>query len=151
MFHNLSRYDAHFFIKKLGGIEGNINCIPNTDERYVSFKNVCVGEYINNKGELKPVNHQIRFIDTFKFMAASLGQLVSNLNESRFNKVNNLHECRFNNVRKYYPKDRINLLLRKGVYRYAYMDSPKRLKETQLLPKEAFSSELNDEHINDED
>ena len=62
-------------------------------------------------------------------MPASLGQLVSNL-----------HESRFNNVRKYYPKDRINLLLRKGVYPHGYMDSPERLKETQLPPKEAFYS-----------
>ena len=31
------------------------------------------------------------------------------------------------------------------------MDSPKRLKETQLPPKEAFYSEPNDEHIADED
>ena len=85
-------------VKNLGEIERNINCIPNTDEKYISFtKNVCVGEHINKKGQLKPINHQIIFIDTFKFMAASLGQLVSNL-----------HESRFNNVRKYYPKDRIN-------------------------------------------
>ena len=31
------------------------------------------------------------------------------------------------------------------------MDSPKKLKETQLPPKEAFYSDLNDEHITDED
>ena len=74
------------------------------------------------------------------FIAASLGQLVSNL-----------HESHFNNVRRYYPKDRINLPLRKGVYPYVYMDSSGRLKETQLPPKEAFYSDLNDEHIPDED
>ena len=89
-----------FFIKNLGGIEENINCIPNTDEKYISFtKNVCVGEYTDKEGKRKRINHQIRFVDTFKFMAASLGQHFSNL-----------HESRFNNVRKYYPKDRINLL-----------------------------------------
>ena len=141
LFHNLSGYDAHFFIKNLGGIEGNTNCIPNTDERYISFtKYVCVGEYTDKEGKTKRINRQIRFVDTFKFMAASLGQLVSNL-----------HESRFNNVRKYYPKDRISLLLRKGVYPYVYMDSPKRLKKTQLPAKEAFYSNLNDKHITDED
>lgn len=31
---NLSRYDSHLFIKKL---RGKINCIPNNDEKYISF------------------------------------------------------------------------------------------------------------------
>ena len=31
------------------------------------------------------------------------------------------------------------------------MDSSERVKETQLPPKEAFYSRLNDEHISDED
>ena len=133
MFHNLSGYDAHFFYKNLGGIEGNINCIPNTDERYISFtKNVCVGEYTNKKGKTKRISHQITFVDTFKFMAASLGQLVINLHESHFNNV----------TKKYCPKDRINLFLRKGVYPYVYMDSSGRLMETHLLPKEVFYSDL---------
>ena len=47
--------------------------------------------------------------------------------------------------------DKLELLTRKGVYPYEYMDSPERLKETQLPPKEAFYSRLNDEGISDED
>ena len=73
LFRNLSGYDAHLFIKKLGGIEGNIDCIPNTDEKYISItKNVCVGNYTNKDGETKLIYHQIRFIDSFKFTATSL-------------------------------------------------------------------------------
>ena len=54
LFHNLSGYDAHFLIKNLGGIEGNINCIPNTDERDISLtKNVSAGEYTDKKGKTK--------------------------------------------------------------------------------------------------
>ena len=41
--------------------------------------------------------------------------------------------------------------MRKGVYPYEYMDSLERLKETQLPPREAFYSRLNDEGISDED
>ena len=38
VFHNLSGYDSHLFIKKnLGFSEGNIDCIPNNEERYISF------------------------------------------------------------------------------------------------------------------
>jgi len=41
-FHNLSCYDAHLFVKKLNSMgEGNIDCIPNTEEKYISFsKNI---------------------------------------------------------------------------------------------------------------
>ncbi|VDI78522.1 Hypothetical predicted protein [Mytilus galloprovincialis] len=45
----------------------------------------------------------------------------------------------------------LDLLLRKGVYPYDYMDSFERLQETQLPPKEAFFSTLTGEHISDED
>ena len=44
VFHNLSGYDSHLFIKNLG--EGNIDCIPNNEERYISFaKRIQVGIY----------------------------------------------------------------------------------------------------------
>ena len=73
VFHNLSGYDSHLFIKNLGFSEGNIDCIPNNEERYISFtKRIQVGSYTSKKGETKPVHHQIRFIDSFKFMATSL-------------------------------------------------------------------------------
>ena len=37
VFHNLSGYDSYLFIKNLGFSEGNINCIPNNEEKYISF------------------------------------------------------------------------------------------------------------------
>ena len=79
-FHNLSGYDSHLFIKNLGISTGNIDCIPNNEERYISFtKKIQVGSYTSKKGETKPLHHQIRFIDSFKFMATSLDNLVNNL------------------------------------------------------------------------
>ena len=65
--------------------------------------------------------------------------------------VNNLSKDAFVNVKKYYAEDKLDLLTRKGVYPYEYMDSPKKLKETRLPSKEAFYSKLNDEGITDED
>ena len=35
VFHNLSGYDAHLFIKELGVSSGEINCIANTEEKYI--------------------------------------------------------------------------------------------------------------------
>ena len=37
IFHNLSGYDSHIFVKNLGVSEGLINCIPNNEEKYISF------------------------------------------------------------------------------------------------------------------
>ena len=140
VFHNLSGYDSHLFIKNLGFSEGNIDCIPNNEERFISFtKRIQVGSYTNKEGETKPLHHKIRFIDSFKFMAASLDNLV-----------NNLPKDAFYNVKRYYADDKLSLLTRKGVYPYEYMNSPEKLTETKLPPREAFYSRLNDEGIADE-
>ena len=140
VFHNLSGYDSHLFIKNLGFTAGNIDCIPNNEERYISFtKNIEVGSYMK-KGDTKPINHKIKFIDSFKFMSTSLDSLV-----------NNLPETAFNNLKRYYTGDKFNLVKRKGVYPYEYMDSLERFKENKLPPKKSFYSRLTGEDISDED
>ena len=46
IFHNLSEYDSHLFIKNLGFSKGNINCIPNNEEKYISLsKKIKVDTY----------------------------------------------------------------------------------------------------------
>ena len=141
VFHNLSGYDSHLFIKNLGFSEGNIDCLPNNEERYISFtESLQVGSYTNKEEETKPLHHQIRFIDSFKFMAASLDKLG-----------NNLPKDDFNNLKRYYTDDKLSLLTRKGVYPYEYMDSLEKFKETKLPTREAFYSRLNDEGISNED
>ena len=48
IFHNISGYDSHLFVKNLGKSEGNIKCIANNEEKYISFsKDIIVGEYVN--------------------------------------------------------------------------------------------------------
>ena len=149
VFYNLSGYDSHLFIKNLGFSNGDIDCIPNNEEKYISFsKKIQVGTYpkkaLDADGDIfyeqKPIYHTIRFIDSFKFMATSLEKLV-----------NNLPEDDFINLSLYYSGDKFNLLARKGVYPYEYMDSLEKLEETKLPPKEAFYSRLNDGGISDED
>ena len=46
---------------------------------------------------------------------------------------------------------KLELLKRKGVYPYEYMDSFEKFNETQLPDKSKFFSSLNDAHINDDD
>ena len=45
----------------------------------------------------------------------------------------------------------IDLLYKKGIYPYEYMDSWERFNETSLPEKEMFYSKLNDEHITEDE
>ena len=141
IFHNLQGYDAHLFIKQLSGLKGELNCIPSTEEKYISFsKKIKVDEYRSRKtGEMVTLNFELRFIDSFKFLQTSLANLVGNLQPDDFQNTKEI------------MKDNIELLTRKGVYPYDYVSSLEKLTETQLPTKEKFYSKLNDEDISDED
>ena len=140
IFHNLSGYDAHFFVKNLGRAEGNIKCIPNNEEKYISFsKDIVVGEYKNKKGEKVEVKHEIRFLDSFKFMASSLESLVGNLGLEKLIQT------------KKEFGEKVKLISRKGIYPYDYMNGIKKFSEEKLPQKEKFFSKLNDSNISDED
>ena len=154
IFHNLSGYDSHIFIKNLGvsersamgsKIPGLIYCIPNNEEKYLLFaKDIEVDRFMKKDektGEDKEVivKREIRFIDSFKFMASSLDRLVANLDELAI-------QC----VKKFFRGEQFNLVMRKGVYPYDYVDSITKLSETKLPPQEQFYSELNHSSISDE-
>ena len=141
IFHNLSGYDSHLFIKNLGKSEGKIDCIPNNEEKYISFsKHILVDRFKNKKGEEKEVKREIRFIDSFKFMAASLDSLV-----------NNLPKESFKNLTEFYEGEQLDLIKRKGVFPYDWFDNFNRLSVKNLPPKESFHSILNDSGISEED
>ena len=138
--HNLQGYDSHLFIKQLATIPGELNCIPSTEEKYISFsKKIKVGEYKDLSGFINPILFEIRFIDSFKFLQTSLANLVSNLQPDDFR-----------NTKKIFKKN-TDLLTRKRAYPYDYVSSLEKLSETQLPPKEEFYSKLNDEDISDDD
>ena len=83
IFHNLEGYDAHLFVKNLGVTEGKINCIPKNEENYISFtKEIEVDTFtkeieVDNKTKTISVKRELRFIDSFKFMATSLDSLAN--------------------------------------------------------------------------
>ena len=137
-FHNLTGYDSHLFIKKLGVSEGAIDCIPNNEENYISFsKTIKTGEYLNKRGETKNKYFKIVFKDTLKFMASSLEALVSNLPEDGFKNLN-----------KYFKPEHVKLLKQKGFFPYEYMDKIEKLKDLKPPPQEAFFSKLSGKGIN---
>ncbi|CAH3190830.1 unnamed protein product [Porites evermanni] len=141
IFHNLQGYDSHLFIKQIARLEGDLNCIPSTEEKYISFsKSIKVGEYYCSKlGKMCPINFEIRFLDSFKFLQTSLANLVSNLSADDFHNTNHVF------------KKNVDLLTRKGVYPYDYVSSLDKLSETCLPPKKEFYSQLYDEDISDDD
>ena len=138
IFHNLASYDAHLFVKNLGVTEGKIKCIPKNEENYISFtKEIEVDTFtkeieVDNKTKTISVKRELRFIDSFKFMAISLDSLANNLPDNMFNNLSYFYE----------EQAKFKLLKRKGVYPYDYMDCFERLSETTLPPIESFYSDL---------
>ena len=85
VFHNLSGHDAHLFIRELGKKfdTGKIGVISENKEKYISFNvDGVVDSHIDDSGEVKTKKIQLRFIDSFRFMASSLDSLRSNLVET---------------------------------------------------------------------
>lgn len=130
-FHNLSGYDSHFIIKDLAK-EGNVKLLPINKEKYISFT-----QYDHE------TNIQFRFVDSFKFMSFSLEDLVSFMEQDKFN-----------NMRKEFinfNENQFKLLCKKGVFPYDYVDSLKKLEKTSLPTKENFFSKLYNRGISDND
>ena len=140
-FHNLAGYDSHLFIKRLNITEGNIDCIPNNEEKYISIsKTIKAGTYKNKKGDKKDKFFKIIFKDSLKFMSWSLGALV-----------NNLPKDAFKNLDKYYTPEQTKLLKQKGHYPYEYMDSVEKFKDKKPPPRKAFYSKLSGRGITEKD
>ena len=80
------------------------------------------------------------FLDSFQFMSLSLDKLVSNLPKDDLKYTSQAFKGR-----------RLELMTRKGVYPYDFMDSFEKFNQKELPTKEDFYSILNDQHISDED
>ena len=142
-FHNLTGYDSHLFIKKLGSSnkKETIECIPNNEEKYITFtKTIITGQYTNKKGESKNKTFNIVFKDSLKFMSSSLGALV-----------NNLPKNGFKNISKYYTPEEVELIKQKGFYPYEFMDTEEKFNDTKLPPREVFYSKLSGKGISEKD
>ena len=141
VFHNLAGYDSHLFIKNLGVSEGSISCIPNNEEKYISFtKEIVVDSFENDEGKIIQVKRYLRFIDSYKFMSSSLDTLSSNLNSQQFK-----------TLATQFKDEKLHLLQKKGVYPYDYMSSLTQFNETSLPSKDQFYSKLNNSDISEED
>ena len=87
---------------------------------------------IRTRKEKVEVKHEIRFLDSFKFMASSLDSLVGNLGLEKLIQT------------KKEFGEKAELLSRKGIYPYDYMNGINKFSEEKLPQKEEFFSKLND-------
>ena len=107
VFHNLRGYDSHLLMQAISKVESRVSCIPTNTEKYISFS---LG--------------QLRFIDSAQFLLASPDKLVAANSQEAFQIT-----------AQYEPnRERRELLMRKGVYPYEYMDTWGRFTEPKLPP-----------------
>ena len=148
IFHNLKGYDSHLLLPELGKFNKKISIIPNNMQTYLSFSVGNKTSYFDEKSG-KQVEREfmnLRFIDSFGFMASSLSQLVTNLKAGGIDK--------FKNVAKEFGSDEglTELMTRKGIYPYSFMDSFDKFDIDPLtLTKSDFRNDLTGEDINDSD
>ncbi|KAE9521487.1 hypothetical protein AGLY_018121, partial [Aphis glycines] len=128
-FHNLT-YDSHFIIRELGCNDKDIHVIPNSSEKYISFSK-----------EIAP-KFNVKFVDTYRFMAEKLSKLAKILSEDKL---------RFRETIKVFSIEVLDLVTRKGVFPYEYVDSWSKVNDSFLPSKLEFYSSLTDENITDDD
>ena len=102
-------------------LDKEVKCIANNMEKYITFS---VGG--------------LCFIDSLNFLQGSLDSLVRATPKEALKITSTIAKGS-------------ELLYKKGIYPYEYMDSWGRFSETRLPDKEKFYSKLNDEHITDEE
>ena len=125
--HNLSGYDANLIIETLAKNQNQyqrLKPLANSEEKYISFQ-----------------FGKLRFLDSYKFFLKSLDDVSKSMKDEDFILT-----------RKEFPEDeKFNLLRKKGIYPYEYIDDYSKFNEIQLPSKESFYSKLRQEGISDKD
>jgi len=84
-------------------------------------------------------NIKLRFIDSYKFLTSSLDKLASYLNKDKLR----IMQREFCNL----SAENFNLLIRKGIFPYEYIDCFEKLEDTCLPPRESFYSSLTEDTV----
>ena len=139
VFHNLKGYDMH-------------HILLNLDNRYTRIIATSTEKIISAKIE------GLKYIDSLSFLSSSLATLAGNLPKDEFKSVREYLQQRLGNSQQ--PQSDIeiqrveaafDMITRKGVYPYDWMNDTRKLQNTSLPPKDCFYSKLNDSHITDDE
>ena len=122
IYHNLRGYDSHLIFKELSKFNCSVSVIPNGLEKYMNFTR----------------NKNIIFINSMLFMNSSLDKLVKNLNNFKY-------------LSELFKGEKLNMVKKKGIYPYEYMDSFKKFKEDKLPDIDCFFSSLKDCCVTDKE
>ena len=94
-FQNGSTYDNHSIIKQLAKeFEGQFECLGENSDKYITFS-VPIKKEVDNG---KTITYKLNFIDSFRFMADKLSNLVDNLSEIYKKECNACMERKSQNV-----------------------------------------------------
>ena len=115
VFHNLRGYNAHHLMQAMANLQKEVKCVANNMEKYITI-----------------LVDGLRFIDSLNFLQGSLDSLVKATPKEALKITSTL-------------SNGSDLLYKKGIYPYEYMDSFEKFSETSLPKKEDFYSKLNDE------
>ena len=111
IFHNLQGCDGHMIFKELNNSNIDVVVIPKGINKYMSII----------------ANRHITFIDSLQFYNSSLDTLASNLEDEDFKYL--VSEFRI---------DKLEILRRKDVYPYEWVDSYEKFKHPSLPEKKIF-------------
>ena len=134
--HNLANYDLHHVVLALQSLNDKItiSVVPSTSEKFISLQ---IGVHMkttqNKKGVWTSQYEYIRLLDSFKFMNASLDNLVQNLPSDQFTLLEQHFQA--------WPTS-VNLLKQKSSFPYCFVDSFEKLQEAQLPPLEKWTNSL---------
>eukprot|EP00795_Rhopilema_esculentum_P004826 gene4826-21150_t len=139
VFHNLKGYDMHHILQNL-------------DNRFTRVIATSTEKIISAKIE------GLKYIDSLSFLSSSLATLAGNLPKDEFKSVREYLQQRLSNSQQpqsdieiQHVEEAFDLITRKGVYPYDWMNDASKLQNTSLPPKDCFYSKLNDTNITDDE
>ena len=102
VFHRGSDYDYHFIIRELANeFEGQFECIGENKVKCKTFSDPMKKEILKTDKDgneiVDTISYKIKFIDSARFMASSLSNLIDNLRKE-FIKLNVKVEIVFLNI-----------------------------------------------------
>ena len=147
-FHNLKNYDSHHLISAIGRTEEKTTTCTDKDGEPIMRKDrdgkdtdkpVTVTEggisgIVQNMEKLISFSWgQFRFVDSFAFLSSSLDRLVQNTPKKNLWITRGVYFCLgLRRPERQLMDNKFDLVTRKGVYPYEYMDSFDRFEEKEL-------------------